>query len=82
MVAIGGADVLGALLATAEAGLAHDPGNAVANAAVPLFMEFHQNAWTPIRLAEIPSSPRTFSWSFLFFLDGPCYKIKKLLQAK
>ena len=28
----------------------HDPGDMVATAAVSLFAEFHQNAWTPIRL--------------------------------
>ena len=50
MVAIGGADAVAALLAPTETRLVHDPGNAIATAAVPLFAEFHQDARTPIRL--------------------------------
>src|SRR5674476_727353 len=49
-VAIRGADAVTALLAAAEARLVHDPGDAVATAAVSLFAEFHQNAGTPISL--------------------------------
>src|ERR1039457_3127678 len=50
MIAIRGADAIAALLTAAETLLVHEPGDAIATAVVPLFAQFHQDAWTAIRL--------------------------------